>query len=475
MYPSEPEQAKLSSRPMSEAAPSNLAAVQGLTVGHWTDSESATGCTVTLAPPGVMRAACAVRRRGDGDSRRIGGRRHRGDGRQGARSARRDERGRRDLGGPRGRRGGGRARSSQCRRERAGRERPGARGRPRRGRPVRRRARVPGPGRRPLRARGRGPEHDARGRGDECPARPRGVAGPGARGGGRARPAHRALRHAVRRRRRVRAQHRPGAGGHAAPGGSARRARGAGGGRAGGAPRARDARRPGTRGRQGVMNDRLERDIGDVARNWVPDTRLGVFEVAVQRGALAGCTTSRDAVAALRRIAAGAPLAAHFRLLPDSSVGDEQAAVVTAAAAPLVREPRVNADRVSEALHGETLEVLERRTDTWLRVRAADGYLAWVHPGYVALGTAAWAEDWAARASVRSLGADLRCQGERFRLAVGARAAPQRGGQVETADGRVWDVAAGALRPEVELRVEARLMAAPEWAPRWFSGAPYAV
>src|SRR5207249_2300703 len=66
MYPSEPEQAKLSSRPMSEAAPSNLAAVQGITVGHWTDSQSATGCTVTLAPPGGMRAACAVRGRACG-------------------------------------------------------------------------------------------------------------------------------------------------------------------------------------------------------------------------------------------------------------------------------------------------------------------------------------------------------------------------------------------------------------------------
>src|SRR5437870_8780831 len=66
MYPSEPEQAKLSSRPMSEAAPSNLAAVQGITVGHWTDSQSATGCTVTLAPPGGMRGACAVRGRATG-------------------------------------------------------------------------------------------------------------------------------------------------------------------------------------------------------------------------------------------------------------------------------------------------------------------------------------------------------------------------------------------------------------------------
>src|SRR5256885_11126870 len=222
------------------------------------------------------------------------------------------------------------------------------------------------------------------------------------------------------------------------------------------------------------MPAHLERDVADVARKGVPDTRLGVFEVTVQPGAVAACTTSRDALAALRGIAADARLAADIRLRPDSSVGDEQAAVVTAAVAPLLHEPGVNADRVSEALHGEVLEVLERRSDTWLRVGAGDGCVAWVHSGYVSLGSAAWADDWAGRATVRSLGADLRCEGARFRLAVGARAAPQRGGRVETADGRVWDLAAGALRPEVELRVEARLVAAPEWALRWFSGAPYA-
>src|SRR5207249_2127637 len=206
---------------------------------------------------------------------------------------------------------------------------------------------------------------------------------------------------------------------------------------------------------------------------WVPDTRLGVFDVAVRPGALAGCTTSRDALAALRRIAAVAGRAAEVRLLPDASVGDEPAAAVTAAVAPLVREPRVSADRVSEALHGEILAVLERRDDAWLRVRAGDGYHAWIHSGYVALGTAAWADDWAGRATLRSLGAELRCEGARFRLALGARAAPLRGGHVETTDGRGWDIAAGAVRPEAELRVEARLVAAPEWALRWFSSAPY--
>jgi cell wall-associated NlpC family hydrolase len=228
------------------------------------------------------------------------------------------------------------------------------------------------------------------------------------------------------------------------------------------------------------VSDRLTRDVSDVARKWVPDPRLGVFEIALRAasggGALAGCTTSRDALAALRRIAADAGLAGDVRLLPDASVSDEPAAVVTAAVAPLLREPRASAERVSEALHGEMLAPLERRESAWLRVRAADGYHGWVAAGHVATGSSDWAADWEGRATARSLGAELRCEDARFRLPLGARAALRRAGarQVETADGRAWSVVAGAVRPEVEARAEARLLAPPEWALRWLSGAPYA-
>jgi len=223
------------------------------------------------------------------------------------------------------------------------------------------------------------------------------------------------------------------------------------------------------------VTDRLERDVADVARKWVPDSRLGVFEVTVEPQRLVGCTTSRDALAALRRIAADAGRAADVRLLPDASVGDEPAAVVTAALAPLLREPRISADRASEALHGEPLVVLERRDQggVWLRVRAGDGYHAWTHAGYLALGASEWAEDWSRRASGRALGAELKFEDQRLRLGVGARVALRRNEQVETADGRVWNVVAGIARSESELRAEARLLAPPEWALRWFSGAPY--
>ncbi len=87
------------------------------------------------------------------------------------------------------------------------------------------------------------------------------------------------------------------------------------------------------------MTERLERDVGDLARKWVPDPRLGVLDVAVLPAALTGCTTSRDALEELRRIAAAARRAADIRLLPDGSVRDEPAGVTTAAVAPLLREP----------------------------------------------------------------------------------------------------------------------------------------
>src|SRR5204862_2219288 len=193
------------------------------------------------------------------------------------------------------------------------------------------------------------------------------------------------------------------------------------------------------------MTERLDRDVADVARKWVPDPRLGVLEVSVEPQRLAGCTTSREALAALRRIAVDAGRAADIRLLPDASVHEEPAAVVTAAVAPLLREPRITADRVSEALQGERLDLLERRDGAWLRVRAGDGYHAWTHAGYVAVGPVGWADDWIERAAGRSLGADLRLEDQRFRLAVGARVVVRRNGQVQTADGRIWNVSAGVV------------------------------
>src|SRR5881296_14794 len=52
--------------PMASSAPASLTAVRGISVGHWTDLERATGCSVVLGPERGMRAACAVRGRATG-------------------------------------------------------------------------------------------------------------------------------------------------------------------------------------------------------------------------------------------------------------------------------------------------------------------------------------------------------------------------------------------------------------------------
>jgi L-aminopeptidase/D-esterase-like protein len=49
-----------------DAAAPTLTAVRGLRVGQHTDLEAGTGCTIVLAPPGGMRASCALRGRATG-------------------------------------------------------------------------------------------------------------------------------------------------------------------------------------------------------------------------------------------------------------------------------------------------------------------------------------------------------------------------------------------------------------------------
>lgn len=215
--------------------------------------------------------------------------------------------------------------------------------------------------------------------------------------------------------------------------------------------------------------DKIERAVDDIRRKWTPDHRLAVFEVSLLPKGIGGITSSRDARDALRKLANEAELVDQVELIPNQA-GDP-AAIVTAALAPLASEPRIAAARVTEALHGEALDVLERR-DEWLRVRAPDGYIAWVNAGYVATGPTDWADDWKERATARSVSADIVITDGHRRLPTGARVALRRG-VVELANGQRGAVAAGHVRREQELRVEARHLALPELAQKWYSGAPY--
>ncbi|HET7790077.1 MAG TPA: C40 family peptidase [Gemmatimonadales bacterium] len=224
------------------------------------------------------------------------------------------------------------------------------------------------------------------------------------------------------------------------------------------------------------MTDRFQRALDDVARRFVPDRRLEVLEVEhvaeAAGGRLAGATSSRDALAALRALGAEAGLRVTVALLPDESVGEDRSAVITAAVAPLLDRPALAGARSSEGLHGETLEVLERRGE-WMRVRGQDRYCAWLHSGYAAAGPEAWGTDWDTRATAWSLGAELSVDGGRLRLPTLARVALQRDGSVELADGRRGTVTAGSVQPAPAARADAAASNPALWALRAYSGAPY--
>jgi gamma-D-glutamyl-L-lysine dipeptidyl-peptidase len=50
--------------------------------------------------------------------------------------------------------------------------------------------------------------------------------------------------------------------------------------------------------------------------------------------------------------------------------------------APLLAEPRISSEQISQRVRGHAVTVLESRGD-WLRVRGEDQYEGWIHRGYL--------------------------------------------------------------------------------------------
>jgi gamma-D-glutamyl-L-lysine dipeptidyl-peptidase len=165
--------------------------------------------------------------------------------------------------------------------------------------------------------------------------------------------------------------------------------------------------------------DRLRGVIRSVAAEHAPDPRLSVYEIwPTSNGAvvtLEGAVSDAVALEALRARLANLEGLEHFqdnvRRLPDER--EAMHAIVTAATAPMLAGPRVNETQVSQTVLGHHLLVLRRR-GRWLQVRSEDGYIGWVHRGYVHRVEEAEARAWkigASREVYISLGAELTSPG----------------------------------------------------------------
>ena len=230
---------------------------------------------------------------------------------------------------------------------------------------------------------------------------------------------------------------------------------------------------------------RIESLVAEIQREHAPDLRLGIFEVRVIEDAaglaLVGVTSQPAAAEELHRrvgvLGDGRPIRDEVERLPQGEAAEQPYALVRAAMVPLLASPIVSAAIVSQAVLGQRLTVL-RELGRWLNCRAEDGYLGWVHRGYVSRCSEVEARAWEVGSGGEmcvSLGAVVRAPGGEVlaRLPWGARVFGEEDGMVRLPDeerGRVE----GEVIPLTSMpaRFPARGDAVVETATQWM-GAPY--
>jgi gamma-D-glutamyl-L-lysine dipeptidyl-peptidase len=148
------------------------------------------------------------------------------------------------------------------------------------------------------------------------------------------------------------------------------------------------------------------------------------------------------------------------------------AAIARAAIAPVLAEPGVRAEQVTQLVLGETAAVVDHTGD-WRRVCThVDGYDGWVNVGYLSEVEDQVAEDWRSRATAWSEGATLLIGGSQLALPLRARVVLEHDAVV-LPDGRRGRITQGGIRALSDVTAAARAKAPERWAFEHFMGSPY--
>lgn len=149
------------------------------------------------------------------------------------------------------------------------------------------------------------------------------------------------------------------------------------------------------------------------------------------------------------------------------------ALLVTSAVAPLLAEPRLAAEQVSQLVIGEGAEVLEA-DGAYLHVRTVlDDYRGWLHGGYVRRTDGGTMEQWLVQAGW-SEGAVVRAAGaDQLRAPHRARLVLEGAERVRLPDGAAAAIVSGSIRPYMDVMRDAQRVTPDAWAWHAFAGAPY--
>ena len=240
------------------------------------------------------------------------------------------------------------------------------------------------------------------------------------------------------------------------------------------------------------MKPAIQQTIEEVRRDLQLDQRSSVFEVhpagGTRRLTLLGHTTEDAAVAELLRRVQALPgiieVADEIVRLPRGLPEKERHGVIRTAVAPLYQDGRIPSTQITQIVLGSRVELLSRE-GAWWRIRAEDGYIGWVHTGYLQIGSEEWAQAWERGEAGRrgeegkpvvSLGAELMDNEGRIfaRLPWGARLVQVSPDTYALADGRRGWLASGELVLVDRLyeRFPPRGESITKAAHRWI-GAPY--
>lgn len=225
--------------------------------------------------------------------------------------------------------------------------------------------------------------------------------------------------------------------------------------------------------------------VDDIRARFAPDPRTAVLEVDAQEGpdgiSVFGVCSEPAAAEALHQGLALLDLGVRIHdgvtRLPYTTDGAAAHALVRSATAPMLAAPEISAPQVSQAVLGHRMLVLRRR-GRWAQCRSDDGYIGWVHRGYLAPATEIEARAWELGGEGTlwiSLGAEVRDDGGETQtwLPWGARVVRLPDARVCLPDGRIGD-AHGELvsAAEMPVRFPLRGDALCSTAVRWL-GAPY--
>jgi hypothetical protein len=147
-------------------------------------------------------------------------------------------------------------------------------------------------------------------------------------------------------------------------------------------------------------------------------------------------------------------------------------AIARAALAPVLGQPSLRAEQVTQLVLGETAIVLER-TGEWRKVCTQfDDYAGWIHAGYLVEVEDPAGEEWRSTATAWSEGAVLGIGAAHLPLPLRARVLLTNDG-VQLPDGRRARLVTGSVREMSDLVSAARAKAPERWALEYFQGTPY--